>query len=129
MIKILGLTSIVLSSLILSGCGGGDSKNPLNDKNYIIVYTELPAGVCESTDLRTDLSAAGLENFITEETDNTTSCETYGKRNDDTECAMSYVGGGSKNCVIGFDTIPAGFAKQTTEIKLFDTVEILSSSF
>jgi len=132
MIKILGLTSIVLSSLILSGCGGEDKKNPLNDKNYIIILEAVPAGLCESDEFRADISDLGLGDVITEETNDNTSCKTYGKTNDDIECATSYVSQGPKNCVIGFDNIPSGYsglAKQTTELKLFDTVEMISSIF
>jgi hypothetical protein len=133
MMKTLGLTTIALSTLLLSGCGGGGgSSDPMNNKKYIIIETSVPSGVCESDVLAQELTKVGLRNFITRETDSSTSCATYGKSNDNKECAMDYIGEGTKNCVIGFDKIPAGYTglvKRTTPIELYDTTELISASF
>jgi len=132
MIKTLGLTTIALGTLLLSGCGGGGSSDPMKDKHYIIIETSVPAGICESNQLAQELAKTGLRNFITRETDSSTSCATYGKSNDNKECAMDYIGEGTKNCVIGFDDIPAGYnslSKRTTSIELYETRELISASF
>lgn len=133
MIKKLALTGVALSALLLSGCGGGGgSSDPMNDKNYIGIFNDTPAGVCESAEFSQILIELGLSNFITRETDASTTCATYGKTNNDVECTTDYIGGGTANCVIGFDNIPAGYnglARQTGPVKLFDTMELMSQGF
>ena len=129
--KNLGLATIATSIVLLTGCGGG-SSDPMNDKRYVTIFTNLPAGICESDILSSELSSDGLRNFITRETDTTTSCATYGKANDGVECATGYIGGGNVNCVIGFNEIPQGYrglTRQTAPVKLYDTMELISASF
>ena len=59
MIHKIALAGITLSALLLSGCGGGGggSTDPINDKNYIGVFTNVPAGICESAEFANALSA------------------------------------------------------------------------
>ena len=131
--KNLGLVTIATSVVLLTGCGGGGgSSDPLNDKNYVAILTNVPAGVCESTILANELSNVGLRDFITRETDNTTSCATYGKANDNIECAVEFIGGGTLNCVVGFNEIPQGYrglTRQTAPVKLYNTMELISANF
>jgi len=134
--KKLGLTTIALSTLLISACGGGGGgkkSDPMNEKNYIIIETFVPAGICESNEFAQELRDGGLRNFITRETDSSTSCATYGKRNDNIECDMNYIGGGTKNCVTGFNEIPAGYnqnhLKPTTSTELNDIIELISVNF
>ena len=131
--KNLGLATLAVSIALLTGCGGGGGdSDPMKDKNYILIYTNIPTGICESDILASELSSDGLRNFITRETDTTTSCATYGKANDGVECASGFIGGGNTNCVIGFNEIPPGYnglAKQTEPVKLYDTMELISVSF
>ena len=133
MIKKLGLTGIALSALLLSGCGGGgDDTDPMDDKNYIAIIANVETGICESDALRSELTNAGITGLLLRETDNTTTCGTYGKANDGNECAIEYIGNGTFNCVIGFDDVPAdfdGFARQVGPVELADTLELISGSF
>ena len=137
MMKKLGLTSIIASALLFTGCGGGgggsdEPVNPLVEKNYIVILTEVQAGICESTEFRTELSRLGFENFITEETDNTSSCATYGKENNDIECTMELVGGGDRNCAVGFDEFPPGIDRLATQFEqgeFLEIAEVVSSTF
>jgi len=134
MINKIALTGITLSALLLSACGGGGggTTDPMNDKNYIGIFTHVPAGICESNEFSTALSDIGLRNFLTRETDNTTTCATYGKANDDVECAIEYIGGGNLNCVVGFNEIPPGYrglTRQTSPEKLDNTMELISVNF
>ena len=132
--KNLGLATIIATSIVLlAGCGGssGDS-DPMNEKNYIIVVTSVPSGICESTAFTNELNNLGLRDFITRETDNTTSCVTYGKVNDGLECAMEFNGRGNVNCVVGFNDIPQGYGgyrRQTAPVELYNTIELVSLKF
>ena len=126
LIQNIGLVTLAASALLLSGCGG--DSDPMKAKKYIIIETSVPEGICESAALASGLTDIGLQNFITRETDGSTTCATYGKANDGQECAMTYVGGGTKNCVIGFDGV-AGYSRQTTPAELYDTMEAISASF
>ena len=132
--KNLGLVTIATSIVLLTGCGGsgGGSSDPMNNKNYIAIATSVPSGICESTEFANELTNLGLRDFITRETDGSTSCTTYGKVQDDEECTVGYVGGGTQNCVVGFNEIPAGYtglAKQVSPVKLYNTMELISVSF
>jgi len=104
MIKKLGLTTLVLSALLLSGCGGGSDKNPMNDKKYIVILKNVPSGICESQLYRDELSRE-LRGVLTEEKSNTVNCADYGKRNDEIECGIEYYSGATGNvaCVVGAD--------------------------
>ena len=130
----IGLTTIAISALLLSGCGGsgGGNSDPMNDKNYVAIYQDLEAGRCESAEVAAGLTDLGLRDYITRETDNTTSCATYGKVDDGIECAVEYIGTGTRNCVVGFNEIPPGYrglTRQTTPVKLYDTMELISVNF
>jgi hypothetical protein len=133
MIKKLSLTTLTLGVLLLSGCGGSsDSTDPMNDKNYIVIISDVAPAICESDEFQLALSDIGLRNFLTRETDNTTSCDTYGKNNNGDECAIDFSGTGDKNCVVGFNEIPPGYrglTKQTTPLELYNAVELISVNF
>ena len=134
MIKKLALTGITLTALLLTGCGGGGggSTDPMKEKNYIIILNDVTSGICESEAFTQELSAGGFTDFLTRETDNSTNCGTYDKTNNDVECTTQYIGGSDKNCVVGFNDIPAGYsglARQTGPVQLFDTVDLVSQSF
>jgi len=105
MIKKLGLTTLVLSALLLSGCGGGSDKNPINDKKYIVILKNVPSGICESQ-LFKDRLSENLRGVLTEEKSNTVNCGDYGKKNDQVECDVEYYSGvttGNVACVVGTD--------------------------
>jgi len=133
MIKKVGLTTIAISALLLSGCGGGGGGNtdPMNDKQYIIVLTDVAPGICEDPAFTNELRASGFIGLLTRETANNTSCETYNKVNDYEECGTRYLGSGNANCVVGFDDFTGSnaYAKRTTEGALNDSIEIISSEF
>jgi len=132
MIKSLALTGVALAALLLSGCGGGGSSDPMNDKNYVIIISNVQPGICESDILRNELTNEGIGGLLTKETDNTTTCETYGKVNDGNICAVEYIGDGTVNCVIGFDSVPndfEGLARQVNPVSLDNSVELVSANF
>ena len=131
MVKNLSLATLATSIVLLTGCAGGNS-DPMNDKKYIAIITDVPTGICESNDFKNALTYAGLKDFITKETDNTTSCATYGKVNDGIECTVEFAGEGNLNCVIGFNEEPQGYngyARQTTPVELYNTMELISVNF
>ncbi len=104
MSKLLSIVTISALSIILTACGGGSSSSSIADKNYIVVLKEVPTGVCESQLYRDTLEGYGLEGVVTEETDTSSNCETYGKTNDGETCIEESYGTGDVNCIIGFDS-------------------------
>ena len=128
----LGLSSILLSAFLLSGCGGSGDNDPMNDKNYIIIFEDIQADFCESDAFKRDLTnIIGLIGVLARETDNTTTCGTYEKVNDENECVTEYIGYGTLNCVVGFDGFQEDdiYAKRVSGGTLYNTIETISSSF
>ena len=126
MIKTRGLKTIALSALLLWGCDGDNSNDPMKHKKYIIINTSVTKGVCESQTFRNTLTAIGFKDFITRETDTSTTCQTYWKQDDGKECIINYVGIGNYNCVIGFNILDTGlYPKQTEASELYDVIELL----
>ena len=129
--KKLGLATVALSVLLLSGCGGSKKKDPMNDKKYVIILTNISSGICESAEYRNRLSLR-MGGLLTKETANNTSCGTYGKKNDGNECGQEDAPvnvRGNKNCVVGFDTLD-GQGKQTKSVgnnELFNIAEIVAN--
>jgi len=114
--KKLGLATVALSVLLLSGCGGSKKKDPMKDKRYIGIWTEVASGICETAEFRHIVVEAGASNdVLIKETSGNTSCATYGKKNDDNECAMERIGNGDKNCVAGFNAYTGKQAKITND--------------
>ena len=91
-----------------------------------MIYQDVAPNVCNSDDFRTIVYNAGYRDFITQETNNKTTCATYGKRNDGTSCGESYLGSGNVNCVIGFNNFVG--VTSTDNINMYENFEILESS-
>ena len=126
--KKLGLATVALSALLLSGCGGSKKKDPMNDKRYIAIWTEVASGICETADFKHVVVQAGASNdVLIKETSGNTSCETYGKKNDDNECAMGRIGNGDKNCVAGFNTFTNNKQAKITNDDSINLSEILDT--
>jgi len=128
----LSLIAITVSIFLLSACGGSDSSDPMNNKNYIVILQDVEAGICENDIFISNLSTLGFQGVLTRETDSTTTCAIYGKVNDGVACSIEVLGNGIKNCVVGFDDIPSDvniLARQVSPISLDDTVELLTASF
>jgi hypothetical protein len=105
--KVFVITLLSLSSIIFTACGGNDGfVDVMKNKNYIVVYKNVIAGVCETDSFKQSFEKdTGAFGVITLETDNSTNCATYGKQNNGNECYEYYVGSGDKNCVVGFDGV------------------------
>ena len=110
--KKLGLATVALSVLLLSGCGGGGSKSTGNkstiekmkEKTGIIITHNYPDEVCKSQRLKNELAAEGLTDIITSIEDNSVSCQTYGRANNGAICIEQTLGGYPNACVIGANT-------------------------
>ena len=107
MLKKLTLSTIVLSALLLNGCGGGSStkadsiKEQLEKRDYIAIFHEYPAAVCTSQRLKDELAKKGFSAIITSVEDNSVSCGYYGRRNGGASCSEELLGGYPNACVIG----------------------------
>jgi len=106
MIKKIGLTTMALSVLLLSGCGGGsDDSKSIKDRKVILILKDVKSGICESKEYR-DLLSQKLTAVLTEERSNSIQCSDYGKINDMRECGIEHYTGsnrGNKACVVGTD--------------------------
>jgi len=124
--KKLVLASVVLSALLLNGCGSSDSSDSIKNKRIVIIFTNVKAGICETSDFRNELAKNGYQDFDTRETSNNTSCETYGKTVAKDECAYIHGNTGNVNCVVGVNTLRAGGLPD--DVSFYETSEILESS-
>ncbi|HIP29039.1 MAG TPA: hypothetical protein EYG82_07685 [Sulfurovum sp.] len=124
--KKLGLTGIVLGALLLSGCGGSGSSDGISNKKVVIIYEDLPGGICESAQFRTNLAAAGFQDFNVKETGRSTTCKTYGKTEDVNCFPYLWTGDrGNYNCVVGANSARQG--KVISESDVYETLEIAES--
>lgn len=137
--KKLGLTTIALSALLLSGCGGSSSKKEktiteqISERNYVLIMHNYPNGVCEDPRFKPlfqeGLAQEGvyISNLITHEEDNTASCALYGKSS--TNCSSDLYNednSGNVACVIGFDS--ASGNKQLKKLNTFNISDTITTS-
>jgi len=142
--KKLGLATIALSALLLSGCGGGGSKKSksiteqISEKNYIVIAHNFPNGICESIPYKQKLQQDGFTNFITNEKDNTASCALYGKSVYFCESVLytgelytenGYLPEGNVACVVGFDNHPSLNNKSFKKIDSLELSDTLMNAY
>ena len=123
--KKLGLASVLLGALLLNGCGSSDSSDSIKNKRMVIIYTNVKAGICETSAFRDLLAQNGYQDFSTRETSNNTSCATYGKTVG-TECGYIPANTGNVNCVVGVNTLRSGGLPD--DVSFYETSEILESA-
>lgn len=123
--KTLGLTSIVLGALLLSACGGSGSNDGISNKNSVVIYEDLPGGVCESTAMRDALAVAGFQDFNVKETGRSTTCKTYGKTEGVNCFLYLWPERGNFNCVVGVNSARQG--KVVSESDVYEALEIAES--
>jgi len=95
---------IAITLLGLFGCGQSSSDS-LEDKQNIIILQNIPKGVCESPEYKAALDVAGLSDYVVKETSEDVNCQTYGKSQEDGNCAIIPYYSTLKdttNCVIGY---------------------------
>lgn len=129
MMKQLGLITIALSALLLSGCGGSKKKDSntkkLKAKNAIGIYHNMSKGSC----LLSILKPNYFINPIIFEEANTASCQhTYGRpTTSDIKGAYCREStsevGGNVSCVIGFDDYGDGaLNKKTNDLSVAEYI-------
>ena len=102
--KKLGLATVALSVLLLSGCGGGGSKSTtekMKERTTIVITHNYPDEICKSQQLKNELAAEGITDIITSVEDNSVSCQTYGRTNNGSTCYEHTLGGYPNACVVG----------------------------
>jgi len=131
--KLTLLSTLLASTLLFTACGSDKKtkgKDPMSKKNYIVIMTEVVSGICESAGYKHSvLTELQLTNAMFRETANNTSCQSYGKTNNGIRCEMIYVGGGNKNCVIGFDNAYEKTIQDINHKDLSHIIEITGASF
>jgi len=110
--KKLGLTTIVLAALLLTGCGGGGKnssntnqpqtiKEQIKSRDIIVIFHNYPDDVCTSQRLKDTLNNNTTTNIITNIVNNNVTCKSYG-RNSET-CTENSFSQGTNACVVGAD--------------------------
>jgi len=94
MINKITLAGIVLSALLLSGCGGGNNSKSITDqikeRDGVLIIHSTKSSACS---IMTDsVKNQGVKDVIFDSPNNTVSCATYGKKRGDidddyAECA------------------------------------------
>ena len=110
MMKRLGLITIALSVLLLSGCGNNKSKNidkniseKIEERDLIRIAHNYPDEACNSQ-LKNELSTKGIKNIIISIENNNVSCETYSRiNNNDGNCSESIYSTHPNACVVGMN--------------------------
>lgn len=118
MMKRLGLTTIALSVLLLSGCGSSKKKSTdtntsidkntteqMKERDAIRIAHSYPDEACDSQ-IKSELARKGAKDIIISIEDNNVSCQTYGRINTDKgNCSESIYGGHENACVVGMNGI------------------------
>ena len=122
MLKKLTLSTIVLSALLLNGCGGGSKStaDKLKNKNGIVIFHNSIAANCTPESIT---GATGVQVYVEA---NNVSCATYGRPttsyNKGEYCREKYTQeGGATACVAGFDDFTSyALAQKDAELLLGD---------
>jgi hypothetical protein len=84
MIKKLGLTTVILSAILLSGCGGSDNKSQsiteqISERDGVFIIHGTKKSFCElvSDNL---VENGDIKDIIIDSPANTVNCSTYGKK-------------------------------------------------
>ena len=113
MLKKLTLSTIVLSALLLNGCGGGGSSKStidiIKERNAIIIDHAVPKDVCESPEVHERFTQYYINaNYYS--MDNTINCAAFGRTQTSNikteycrEAAITAYPGSTEACVIAFD--------------------------
>lgn len=107
MLKKLTLSTVVLSALLLNGCGGGGSKSQtikeqIQERDVIVIVHNYPDDACKSQLLKDTLASdTAARNIITSVEDNTVNCAYYGRTI--ATCSEDVFGGYPNACVLGVD--------------------------
>jgi len=136
MIKILGLTTIAMSTLLLTGCGGGDSKSTtekIKEKDIIFIYNDVYNGNCqrkadEIKRLGEEFHEGGfqIKDITVDTREKDVNCATYGRSNNGTTCSESYIGQGTETCVVAFNVSQNKNLKQMENEEVSDLSEMIS---
>jgi len=136
MIKTLGLTTIVLSALLLSGCGGSKKNTTENikEKDVILIFHDVYNGNCQKKEdeLKNRLEGMQKEGLrakdVTVDTvTQNVNCTTYGRSNDGLTCTEETLGQGTETCVITYNISQNKNLKQMGNENVSDLAEIISS--
>jgi len=92
----------VLSILLLSGCGGGDSTKSIADSKVVVIMQNVESGYCETSLFKNALEEKGLSNVVTKEVSSGATCADYGKI-DGQNCGYTDQNEGNRDCIIGSD--------------------------
>jgi len=102
-------------SIIFSfvACGGSSSSNSSNNesktnqiaqKQYVLINYHYPKDVCNSSYLKEVLESYGAIDIVTLSTNQSVTCETYGKSNDGIECGTQDLNYENEpTCVVGMN--------------------------
>jgi len=96
----------------------------MSEKTAILIYQNVASGVCESANFRDIIYNRGYRDFITQESNNRTTCATYGK-NVGPYCGQSYLASGNVNCVVGFNDYVG--VTSIDNVSIYENFEILKS--
>jgi len=132
MIVKLGLAT-GLSLLLLSGCSGDNSDNEkedikksitqqLTDRDVVAIIKHYPKSECLNK-VKPAVEEKGLTNVIVIIEDNNATCEDYGKKNDEIECAIKDAGFDlNTSCVVGADA-PGTPSKESIKDMEFNLID------
>lgn len=117
MIKEIGLATITVLSLL--GCGSEGSSG-MKDKKFIHILQDIQPEMCNNDQIAQALSLLPMHEYKIEKTNNDTTCEDYDKIDDGFFCTIESIGGGTSNCVVGFENRPEDFTGFASEVLLLE---------
>jgi len=109
--KKLGLATVALSVLLLSGCGGSKKKSvtdEISSRKYVEILRYIPVNNrCEEADFKQYvINETHATNLFVAEVDITASCATY-KKVENQNCLIEYytdADKGNTSCVLAYDS-------------------------
>ncbi|CAA6810620.1 MAG: Unknown protein [uncultured Sulfurovum sp.] len=131
--KIIKISAIALSAILLSACGGGSSNKEktiteqIKERDAIAIIHNSPSAICTSQELKDELYIeTGALDIIASSEPNTVNCEYYGRTNDGNTCAEEIIEGNfPRACVIAANAPVSRNLTETTTLNVDDISDTL----
>jgi len=101
------------------------SSSSMSDREFILIYYHFYSQSCQSTELKESLvEFYEAKDIITEVSNSSVTCETYGRKSNSDECILDDAGYDiGTSCIIGMNSLPTeDFEKRTNKMIFLESI-------